>query len=80
MSESSVDVDEVSNGFRFRIADISPIPDDEVLAAITAALNEVWPRPVPAPARVQQSNVSWRFGERRWKDRQIPRRTWGRTG
>lgn len=66
--------------FRFRIADISPTPSDDVVAAITAALNEAWPQPVAIAAVVPASDISWRFGERRWRDRQIPRQTWGRTG
>lgn len=66
--------------FRFRIADISPTPSDDVVAAITAALNEAWPQPVAIASVVPASDISWRFGERRWRDRQIPRQTWGRTG
>ncbi len=64
---------------RFRVSDVSPVPTDDVLAAITAALNEVWPHPVAASAPTESPNISWRFGQRRWQDRQIPRRTWGRT-
>ncbi len=64
--------------FRFRIADISPVPDDDVVAAITAALNEAWPQPVAASAPVNTGDDSrWRFGQRRWRARQIPRQTWG---
>lgn len=78
MGDAVVD-DDVSDGFRFRIADISPVPDDDVVAAIAAALNEVWPRPVAAVSTpTEPPNLSWRFGQRRWNDRQIPRRTWGR--
>ena len=63
----------------FRITDIHPVPDDETLAAITAALHEAWPKPVAATsggATAVQSN--WRFGRRRWRERAIPRQTWGR--
>lgn len=70
---------ETNTGFRFRISDISPIPDDDVVAAITAALNEVWPQPIAPSGPIEPPNVSWRFGQRRWQDRQIPRRTWGRS-
>ena len=66
--------------FRFRIADISPTPNDDVVAAITAALNEAWPHPVVVAAVVPLSDTNWRFGQRRWRERQIPRQTWGRTG
>lgn len=80
MSESALEVDAESvGGFRFRIADISPTPDDEVIAAITTALHEVWPRPSAASVGAEAPNVSWRFGQRRWRDRQIPLRTWGRS-
>jgi hypothetical protein len=66
--------------FRFRIANISPTPSKDVVAAITAALNEAWPQPVTIASAVPASDVNWRFGQRRWRDRQIPRQTWGRTG
>ncbi len=80
MPDAIAEVDgETDAGFRFRISDISPIPDDDVVAAITAALNEVWPQPITASRPVEPPNVSWRFGERRWHDREIPRRTWGRS-
>lgn len=69
---------ETAEGFRFKISDVSPVPGDDVLAAITAALNEVWPQPVAASGPVEAPNIAWRFGQRRWQDRQIPRRTWGR--
>ena len=69
-----------SEPFRFRIADISPVPDDDVLAAITAALAEAWPQPSAAVAPVAPADSDWRFGQRRWRERQIPRQTWGRTG
>ena len=66
--------------FRFRITDISPVPSDDVVAAITAALYEAWPQPVATSAAKLASPVDaqWRFGQRRWRARQIPRQTWGR--
>jgi hypothetical protein len=80
MSDAMADVEgQTDAGFRFRISDISPIPDDDVVAAITAALNEVWPQPISPVSPVEPTNVSWRFGQRRWQDRQIPLRTWGRS-
>jgi hypothetical protein len=74
--------DDNSSGepFRFRIADISPTPSNDIVAAVTAALNEAWPQPVTIASAVPPGDVNWRFGERRWRDRQIPRQTWGRTG
>ena len=59
-----------------RVAGISPTPDADVVAAITVAVLEAWPKqsasaPPPAP------DVHWRFGQRRWQERSVPRRTWG---
>ena len=62
---------------RFQIADISPAPDDEIVAAITMALHEAWPQVTTAPQQPEVPNAAWRFGDRRWRERQIPRRTWG---
>lgn len=62
---------------RFRIGDIHPAPDDETLAAITAALDAAWPEPTAAAPTVVV-DARWRFGLRRWNDRPLPRRTWGR--
>ena len=71
-------VTEEPEPFHFRIADISPTPDDETLAVITMALTEAWPRPSTAAATSITIDTDWRFGRRRWRARQIPRRTWGR--
>ncbi len=51
--------------------------DPDVVAAITIAVHEAWPKPaaVTSPA---EPNTSWRFGQRNWRHRQVPRRTWGR--
>lgn len=70
---------EATEHARFHIVDISPVPDDDVLAAITLALDEAWPKPTIAGIVVPLTGSDWRFGERRWRDRQIPRRTWGRS-
>lgn len=75
-TEAAADTENVP-GFLFQIADISPVPDDEVIAAITAALHEAWPAPASAAPQPLAPDTSWRFGQRRWHDRQIPRRTWG---
>jgi len=71
--ESSDDVEP-----RFRIADIHPVPDDETLAVITAALQQAWPVPVAVAAPTAPVQDNWRFGQRRWRERAIPRQTWGR--
>ena len=75
-----MDDQEPAAPFRFRIADITPVPNDDVVAAVTAALNEAWPQPSAAPtaAVLSPSDSQWRFGQRRWRARQIPRQTWGR--
>ncbi len=74
------EVEVTTETFRFRIADITPVPEDDVLAAITAALNEAWPQPSAAPITgLTALDSHWRFGQRRWRGRQIPRQTWGRS-
>ena len=70
--------DEASTTTRFRIADVHPVPDAEMLAVITAALEAAWPEPVTTAAPTVVVDARWRFGLRRWNDRPIPRRTWGR--
>ncbi|MFT7474928.1 MAG: hypothetical protein ACI81L_001860 [Verrucomicrobiales bacterium] len=69
--------EEAAAPFRFRIADISPVPDDDVLAAIAAALDQAWPAPTPSSGALAIDS-DWRFGQRRWRARQIPLQTWGR--
>ena len=63
--------------FRFQIADISPTPPPEVVAAITAALTEAWPAPTVAVPTLE-IDTRWRFGQRRWRGAPIPRHAWGR--
>ena len=41
-----------------------PGPDPEILAAITAAAQLVWPR--PAPPALEPVHQSWRFSGRWW--------------
>lgn len=69
--------DETTTPARFRIGDIHPAPDEETLAAITAALDAAWPEPAAASAPTVVVDTRWRFGLRSWNDRPIPRRTWG---
>ena len=61
---------------RVQVGSISPVPDDDVIAAITVAVLEAWPKP-SAEAPPEPVNVRWRFGQRRWRDRSVPRKTWG---
>lgn len=70
--------DEPTVPTRFRIGEIHPVPDDETLAVITAALDAAWPEPSMTSLTPGVVNTRWRFGLRRWNDRPIPRRTWGR--
>lgn len=58
------------------VGDISPMPDPEMVAAITVAVLEAWPKPSHATSP-EPIDVRWRFGQRRWTDRTTPRRTWG---
>ena len=66
-----------------RVAGVSGLPtgnasfSDDLVAAVTIAVLEAWPEPTAA-AEPSPPNVSWRFGQRRWRDRQIPRQSWGR--
>ena len=53
------------------------LPEGRV-AIITTALSEAWPQPVAASPTAAPIDTAWRFGQRRWRPRQIPRRTWGR--
>jgi len=69
--------DDETAGARFRIGDIHPVPDDETLAAITAALDAGWPEPTIVDTAAPLANLRWRFGLRRWNERPLPRRTWG---
>lgn len=62
---------------RVQVGAISPVPDADVVAAITVAVLEAWPKP-SAEVSPEPVNVSWRFSQRRWRGRSIPRQTWGR--
>jgi hypothetical protein len=49
-----------------RSASISPSPTDEETAAITAAVEAMWPRPVFTAEEVQRREAAWRFSGRWW--------------
>jgi hypothetical protein len=55
---------------RVRVGDVRPTPDDEELAAIMAAVEVAWPRPVVAAAAVEGPS-RWRFSGR-WWSRPLP--------
>jgi hypothetical protein len=44
--------------------DVTPTPTDEEAAAIAAAVEVAWPRPVVVPARAEPPR--WRFAGRWW--------------
>ena len=43
-----------------------PTPTDEELAAILAAVELLWPRPVVAAAEPEPTTPPWRFSGRWW--------------
>lgn len=61
-----------------RIGSITPAPTEEEVAAITAAVAELWPRPVLATSNGPTVNNAWRFSGRWWATNPIARR--GRPG
>ena len=48
-------------------------PDEEELAAILAAIEIVWPKPVVMTAPVTTESSRWRFGGR-WWSKPVPAR------
>ena len=49
-----------------RVHGIAPDPSDEEAAAITAAIEALWPRPLVALAEDRPRAGSWRFSGRWW--------------
>jgi hypothetical protein len=50
-----------------KTADVSPAPTGEELAAIVAAVEALWPRPVIAPeSQNPLRSPAWRFSGRWW--------------
>ena len=45
---------------------ISPAPTDEEAAAIVAAVQALWPRPVLPPVPTHTRDTAWRFSGRWW--------------
>lgn len=70
-----------TSGERVRISDISGVAngelDPDLVAAITIAVLEAWPKP-SAAIGPEAPNVAWRFSQRRWRARPVPRQNWGR--
>ena len=45
---------------------ISPAPTEEEAAAIVAAIEALWPRPVVMPAAASRPANAWRYSGRWW--------------
>jgi hypothetical protein len=57
-----------------------PVPAPEILAALTAAAQLVWPQPMAAPAPEPRGGESWRFSGRWWAQPALVRRARPWTG
>jgi hypothetical protein len=44
----------------------SPVPTDEEAAAISAAIEVLWPRAAPHEAPATPRSTAWRFSSRSW--------------
>jgi hypothetical protein len=56
-----------------RSSEISPAPTDEEAAAITAAVEALWPRAAAVEPHAANWSVAWRFSGRWWqRDRFSP--------
>ena len=51
---------------RTEVVAVHPAPEPEVLTAIVAAVEEAWPRPLPAAPADAQRSSAWRFSGRWW--------------
>jgi hypothetical protein len=58
--------------------EINPVPSDEQAAAIMAAVEALWPRPIVFAEAEPPSTLAWRFSGRWWhRDRMArPERPW----
>lgn len=48
-------------------AEISPTPSDEEAAAIMAAVEGLWPKPVVGQTSERDRTLAWRFSGRWWQ-------------
>jgi len=64
----------VSAGPGPEVVGVRPEPSPAVLAAIVAAVQEAWPRPVPASGAEAQQVSAWRFSGRWWMAPTVTRR------
>ena len=47
--------------------EITPAPSDEETAAIMAAVDVLWPKPLAAAPPADDDSVAWRFSGRWWQ-------------
>lgn len=55
------------------VTDVSPLPTDDEVVAIMAAVEARWPRPVVAAHDEAHRSTAWRFSGR-WWSRPVPAR------
>ncbi len=48
------------------LTDVSPMPNDDEVVAIMAAVEALWPKPVVALDATPQRSTAWRFSGRWW--------------
>lgn len=54
---------------------VEPAPTDEEAAAVVAALEALWPKPVAAPTAPRVVSPVWRFSGRWWTGTAVVRRS-----
>ena len=52
---------------------IEPEPSDEEAAAVVAALEALWPKPVSAAGSARHVSPAWRFSGRWWSGTSVAR-------
>ncbi|MDJ0769674.1 MAG: hypothetical protein QNJ12_12805 [Ilumatobacter sp.] len=57
-----------------RTPEITPAPSDEEAAAISAAVEALWPRPAMAGDAPHDRSTAWRFSGRWWQRDRFARR------
>jgi hypothetical protein len=54
---------------------IDPLPSDEEAAAVVAAIEALWPRPVSAAGTPRIVSPAWRFSGRWWSGTSVVRQS-----
>ncbi len=78
MSDSELPVSSDASNRRFdreRVRKVKPEPTEEELAAMVAAIDEVWPRPTVEENVVGTAESVWKFANRWWQGSRIGSRT-----